>query len=128
MADEIDKAIQRNIRDKEVIKFMQGFKKLPMTERRNAVKNLSREQKGQFNEMNKKYGSYLKDQRTLEKRKAATKGGGGGTFTQFGASGKRGAEKMRKNPFELNKGGKIKKSKIRGSGIAKKGVRPAKMR
>lgn len=119
--------------DEKFIKFMQGFKELPKTERRNAIRNLSREQKGQFNEMNKKYGSYLKDQRTLEKRKTATKGKGGGsaggddpTFPIFNMM------KRPDLPEGKKAGGKITKlsggKKVRGVGIAKKGVRKCKMR
>ena len=59
----------------------------------------------------------------IEQRRASRSkgGGGGGTPTQFGASGKRGAEKMRKNPFDLNKGGKVKFS--RGGGVATQGTK-----
>tara|TARA_R100000697_G_scaffold63816_1_gene76693 strand:+ start:792 stop:1043 length:252 start_codon:yes stop_codon:yes gene_type:complete len=35
------------------------------------------------------------------------KTGRGGSFTQFGVTGKRGAEKFRKSPFELKNGGLV---------------------
>jgi len=113
----------------ESMDIMRKVKSLPKERQREMVKNLSKQEKMAFNEMNKRYGSMMADQKRTSPRGG---GGGGGTPTQFGASGKRGAEKMRKNPFDLNKGGKITKlsegKKVRGVGIAKKGVRKCKMR
>ena len=52
------------------------------------------------------------------------RGGGGNIASQFGM-GKRGAEKMRKNPFELKKGGVVK---MRGGGIiARDRLKPTKI-
>tara|TARA_R100001086_G_scaffold108914_1_gene55168 strand:- start:43 stop:480 length:438 start_codon:yes stop_codon:yes gene_type:complete len=52
------------------------------------------------------------------------RGGGGNIASQFGM-GKRGAEKMRKSPFELNKGGVVK---MRGGGIiARDRLKPTKI-
>jgi len=50
----------------------------------------------------------------------ATRGGvgGGNIFSQFGA-GKKG-KAMKKNPFDLNKGGMAKKKKMAKGGVAKK--------
>ena len=61
----------------------------------------------------------------MKKEKSARRGGGGGNIaSQFGM-GKRGAEKMRKSPFELKKGGVVK---MRGGGmIAQDRMKPTKI-
>ena len=61
-------------------------------------------------------------QENMKKEKSARRArvGGGNIASQFGM-GKRGAEKMRNNPFELNKGGKVKFS--RGGGVATQGTK-----
>jgi len=100
----------------ESMDIMRKVKSLPKERQREMVKNLSKQEKMAFNEMNKRYASVMADE-----KRAAKRGGGGGTPTQFGASGKRGAEKMRKNPFDLNKGGKVKFS--RGGGVATQGTK-----
>ena len=52
------------------------------------------------------------------------RGGGGNIASQFGM-GKRGAEKMRKSPFDLKKGGVVK---MRGGGmIAQDRMKPTKI-
>ena len=96
--------------DDKTFNTMKKYKSLSVPERRRIRSNLSKEQKVILNEMNKHYAARQK-----------YGGGGGGTPTQFGASGKRGAEKMRKNPFDLNKGGKVKFS--RGGGVATQGTK-----
>jgi hypothetical protein len=100
----------------ESMDIMRKIKSLPKERQREMVKNLSKQEKIAYNEMNKQIGKIKSDEKRSIKR-----GGGGGAFTQFGASGKRGAEKMRKNPFELNKGGKVKFS--RGGGVATQGTK-----
>ena len=64
-------------------------------------------------------------QENMKKEKSARRGGGGGNIaSQFGM-GKRGAEKMRKSPFELKKGGVVK---MRGGGmIAQDRMKPTKI-
>ena len=61
----------------------------------------------------------------MKKEKSARGGRGGGNIaSQFGM-GKRGAEKMRKSPFELKKGGVVK---MRGGGmIAQDRMKPTKI-
>lgn len=61
----------------------------------------------------------------MKKEKSARRGGGGGNIaSQFGM-GKRGAEKMRKSPFELKKGGVVK---MRGGGmISQDRMKPTKI-
>ena len=103
------------------VKMMEKYKALSDTQKNEMRLGLNREQRKTLNEMNKRYGSILADQRKAAKKYG---GGGGGTPTQFGASGKRGAEKMRKNPFDLNKGGKVKFS--RGGGVATQGTKFSK--
>ena len=58
----------------------------------------------------------------MKKEKSARRArvGGGNIASQFGM-GKRGAEKMRKSPFELKKGGKV--MKMRGGGMATQGTK-----
>ena len=55
-----------------------------------------------------------------EKNARSARGGGGNIVSQFGM-GKRGAEKFRKSPFDLKKGGKVKFS--RGGGVATQGTK-----
>ena len=90
--------------------FDNYFKRVDYTQ---DIKRLERRQK----EIDSK-----KKLKEIEQRRASRSkgGGGGGTPTQFGM-GKRGAEKMRKNPFDLNKGGKVMFS--RGGGVATQGTK-----
>jgi hypothetical protein len=73
--------------DNKSLEFMKKYKELPKTERRNAVKNLSKEQKGQFNEMNKKYGAYLKGLNKGGKVKFSRGGGVATQGTKFSRNG-----------------------------------------
>ena len=111
--------------DDKTFNTMKKYKSLSIPERRRVRSGFSKEQKVVLNEMNKKYDSIMADQRKAAQRTPPRGGGGGGgTPTQYGASGKRGAEKMRKNPFDLNKGGKVKFS--RGGGVATQGTKFSK--
>jgi len=61
----------------------------------------------------------------MKKEKSARRGGGGGNISSQFGMGKRGAEKMRKSPFELKKGGVVK---MRGGGIiARDRLKPTKI-
>ena len=65
-------------------------------------------------------------QENMKKEKSARRArvGGGNIASQFGM-GKRGAEKMRKSPFELKKGGVVK---MRGGGmVAQDRMKPTKI-
>ena len=73
--------------------------------------------------MIKKLSKMMKE--NMKKEKSARGGRGGGNIaSQFGM-GKRGAEKMRKSPFELKKGGVVK---MRGGGmISQDRMKPTKI-
>ena len=74
----------------------------------------------------KKLSKMMEENMKKEKRarRARVGGGGGSIASQFGM-GKRGAEKMRKSPFELKKGGVVK---MRGGGIiAQDRMKPTKI-
>ena len=72
----------------------------------------------------KKLSKIMEENMKKEKSARRARVGGGNISSQFGM-GKRGAEKMRKNPFELNKGGVVK---MRGGGIiARDRLKPTKI-
>jgi len=72
----------------------------------------------------KKLSKMMQENMKKEKSARGGRGGGGNISSQFGM-GKRGAEKMRKSPFELKKGGVVK---MRGGGmIAQDRMKPTKI-
>lgn len=68
----------------------------------------------------KKLSKMMEENMKKEKSARRARVGGGNIASQFGM-GKRGAEKMRKSPFELKKGGKV--MKMRGGGMATQGTK-----
>ena len=86
----------------ESMDIMRKVKSLPKERQREMIKNLSKQEKMAFNKMNKRYASVMADE-----KRAAKRGGGGGAFTQFGTSSRKGVEQLRKKPFEFSRGGGV---------------------
>ena len=94
------------MKDKKTItqgmEVMRKVKSLPKERQREMFKNLSKQEKMAFNEMNKQFGKIKSDEKRTPPR-----GGGGGAFTQFGTSSRKGVEQLRKKPFEFSRGGGV---------------------
>ena len=75
---------------------------LPKERQREMFKNLSKQEKMAYNEMNKQIGKIKSDEKRSLKR-----GGGGGAFTQFGINTGKNVEALRKKLFEFSRGGGV---------------------
>ena len=98
------------MKDKKTItqgmEVMRKVKSLPKERQREMFKNLSKQEKMAFNEMNKQFGKIKSDEKRTSPRGGGG-GGGGGAFTQFGTSSRKGVEQLRKKPFEFSRGGGV---------------------
>ena len=94
------------------MEVMRKVKSLPKERKREMFKNLSKQEKMAFNEMNKQIGKIKSDEKRTSPRGGGGgggggRGGGGGAFTQFGTSSRKGVEQLRKKPFEFSRGGGV---------------------
>ena len=112
---EINKAWgNENLRDKwkdekKVTKDL--IKKFEKVERIGNVLQQLRTMKAEYKKQEEKPKTKKEEKPKTKKTLRSTRGGGS-IVSQFG-SGKRGAEKLRASPFEVNRGGVIKRAKVK---------------